>query len=113
MSITVFIFFFFFSSRRRHTRYIGDWSSDVCSSDLCSCRTTSARLRPGRRRPTRARPGRATVDGRAARRSAATPSEKIGRAAWRERVEGWEVAGGVKKKKEQARKTATGSLVAA
>src|SRR5437762_4471605 len=29
-----FLFFFFFSSRRRHTRYIGDWSSDVCSSDL-------------------------------------------------------------------------------
>src|SRR5437879_9946776 len=30
-----FVFlFFFFSSRRRHTRYIGDWSSDVCSSDL-------------------------------------------------------------------------------
>src|SRR5437763_11471527 len=26
----------FFSSRRRHTRYIGDWSSDVCSSDLIS-----------------------------------------------------------------------------
>src|ERR1017187_2663995 len=26
--------FIFFSSRRRHTRYIGDWSSDVCSSDL-------------------------------------------------------------------------------
>src|SRR5437764_13556567 len=26
--------FFFFSSRRRHTRYIDDWSSDVCSSDL-------------------------------------------------------------------------------
>src|SRR5437762_5095229 len=25
---------FFFSSRRRHTRYIGDWSSDVWSSDL-------------------------------------------------------------------------------
>src|SRR5437762_11256854 len=31
-----YIFFFFFSSRRRHTRYIGDWSSDVCSSDLRS-----------------------------------------------------------------------------
>src|SRR5437762_4660924 len=30
----VIYFFFFFSSRRRHTRYIGDWSSDVCSSDL-------------------------------------------------------------------------------
>src|SRR5437762_7937698 len=30
--------FFFFSSRRRHTRYIGDWSSDVCSSDLAGAR---------------------------------------------------------------------------
>src|SRR6266487_5151075 len=29
-----FLFFFFFSSRRRHTRWTGDWSSDVCSSDL-------------------------------------------------------------------------------
>src|SRR6266487_6311973 len=28
------VFFFFFSSRRRHTRWTGDWSSDVCSSDL-------------------------------------------------------------------------------
>src|SRR5258705_1880591 len=27
---------FFFSSRRRHTRCLSDWSSDVCSSDL-SC----------------------------------------------------------------------------
>src|SRR5437763_12274615 len=25
---------YFCSSRIRHTRYIGDWSSDVCSSDL-------------------------------------------------------------------------------
>src|SRR5262249_57718371 len=24
----------FFSSRRRHTRLVSDWSSDVCSSDL-------------------------------------------------------------------------------
>src|SRR5437764_9695561 len=30
------VYFFFFSSRRRHTRYIGDWSSDVCSSDLAA-----------------------------------------------------------------------------
>src|SRR5437016_11932651 len=28
------LFFFFFSSRRRHTRLVSDWSSDVCSSDL-------------------------------------------------------------------------------
>src|SRR5438045_8193241 len=27
---------FFFSSRRRHTRCLSDWSSDVCSSDLAS-----------------------------------------------------------------------------
>src|SRR5690348_18466848 len=32
---------FFFPSRRRHTRWTGDWSSDVCSSDL----QTSAALR--------------------------------------------------------------------
>src|SRR5438876_8980029 len=30
----LFVYFFFFSSRRRHTRWTGDWSSDVCSSDL-------------------------------------------------------------------------------
>src|SRR5438034_6879379 len=31
----LFLFvFFFFSSRRRHTRSLCDWSSDVCSSDL-------------------------------------------------------------------------------
>src|SRR5471030_1522736 len=28
--------FFFFSSRRRHTRCLSDWSSDVCSSDLAN-----------------------------------------------------------------------------
>src|SRR5438046_5389328 len=27
-------FLFFFSSRRRHTRLVSDWSSDVCYSDL-------------------------------------------------------------------------------
>src|SRR5690348_12387001 len=34
MTIVVHVLFFFFSSRRRHTRWTGDWSSDVCSSDL-------------------------------------------------------------------------------
>src|SRR5437763_13400498 len=38
------IIFFFFSSRRRHTRYIGDWSSDVCSSDLPSLAGLGAEL---------------------------------------------------------------------
>src|SRR5262249_59041581 len=30
----LYVLFFFFSSRRRHTRLVSDWSSDVCSSDL-------------------------------------------------------------------------------
>src|SRR5215204_34774 len=34
MLIGEFFCLFFFSSRRRHTRSLGDWSSDVCSSDL-------------------------------------------------------------------------------
>src|SRR5437763_2867997 len=48
-----YFFFFFFSSRRRHTRYIGDWSSDVCSSDLDLLRKAPNRRRSrscGRRR---------------------------------------------------------------
>src|SRR5690348_1835498 len=32
--VSCLVFLFFFSSRRRHTRWTGDWSSDVCSSDL-------------------------------------------------------------------------------
>src|SRR5947199_292326 len=31
--LPVTLFAFFFSSRRRHTRCLSDWSSDVCSSD--------------------------------------------------------------------------------
>src|SRR5438132_8935455 len=33
---------FFFSSRRRHTRSLCDWSSDVCSSDLVDKRAVRA-----------------------------------------------------------------------
>src|SRR5947207_5836814 len=33
---------FFFSSRRRHTRSLCDWSSDVCSSDLIAARLGDA-----------------------------------------------------------------------
>src|SRR5437879_12737257 len=41
--------FFFFSSRRRHTRYIGDWSSDVCSSDLIARPEVAHRVHDGTR----------------------------------------------------------------
>src|SRR5205814_8838270 len=33
---TLLFLSFFFSSRRRHTRCLSDWSSDVCSSDLAA-----------------------------------------------------------------------------
>src|SRR5258705_818039 len=36
--------FFFFSSRRRHTRCLSDWSSDVCSSDLVIIREADIRV---------------------------------------------------------------------
>src|SRR5262245_62494897 len=94
--LSYFILCFFFSSRRRHTRCLSDWSSDVCSSDLpapaappsvrpaaalraprlCETRTRAAlsRIR-ARGRPTRSpRPDRRT----AVRR-------QIGRASCRER----------------------------
>src|SRR5690348_17724503 len=64
----MFVFFFFFSSRRRHTRWTGDWSSDVCSSDLgrscsgrgrCTCAGgPSARCCGHRCRRSRCRPWR-------------------------------------------------------
>src|SRR6266487_5838484 len=37
---------FFFSSRRRHTRWTGDWSSDVCSSDLLDPERSQSRSSP-------------------------------------------------------------------
>src|SRR5205814_3249467 len=36
----------FFSSRRRHTRCLSDWSSDVCSSDLVGDTLTPAQTAP-------------------------------------------------------------------
>src|SRR5690349_22339845 len=43
-----FVFFFFFSSRRRHTRSLRDWSSDVCSSDLF-CESVAGLIPPANR----------------------------------------------------------------
>src|SRR6266403_5515103 len=59
--------FFFFSSRRRHTRSLRDWSSDVCSSDLA-----------GVRRGAQPRAARA---GGSQRRSHQAPAAAAGRAA--------------------------------
>src|SRR5262249_60082086 len=61
-------YFFVVESKRRHTRLVSDWSSDVCSSDLrarpsgrtsctpCSRRTARCWARPTRRCPCRTRP---------------------------------------------------------
>src|SRR5438034_166751 len=73
---------FFFSSRRRHTRSLCDWSSDVCSSDLAAALLSAAddrRAAIGRRRVA----GGAGARCRAAR---AGRSREIGRASCRERV---------------------------
>src|SRR5438046_10235615 len=75
--------FFFFSSRRRHTRLVSDWSSDVCSSDLRDARS----LLQG--------------EGRAVAGGGAAPARQIGRASCRER--GVDLGGRriIKKKKKQ------------
>src|SRR5262249_58950144 len=43
------LLFFFFSSRRRHTRLVSDWSSDVCSSDLARINRPARLNRPASR----------------------------------------------------------------
>src|SRR5258706_11784779 len=54
---------FFFTSRRRHTRLVSDWSSDVCSSDLTRREIvgTSPTLRRVLDVATQAAPSSATV----------------------------------------------------
>src|SRR5262245_65390449 len=45
LTMALFLSRFFFSSRRRHTRCLSDWSSDVCSSDLAHQRLSEVALR--------------------------------------------------------------------
>src|SRR5947207_14670977 len=101
----MFVLFFFFSSRRRHTRSLCDWSSDVCSSDL------GVRNRPGKVAGPLGRQAHEAVVAHAvitaleleylvaARVSARQP--QIGRASCRERVEISVGAVSLKKKKRK------------
>src|SRR5262249_57438576 len=74
------LFLFFFSSRRRHTRLVSDWSSDVCSSDLASA------SRPHQRREDRGRlarvPQRRTQSPGGRLRSEERRVGKEGRSRW-------------------------------
>src|SRR5438034_8670620 len=103
----VCFFSFFFSSRRRHTRSLCDWSSDVCSSDLKPAtdhrRPSGAFDGRGLRRLVDSTPPKHTSDvgGGGAERTAGGRSctAEIGRASCRERVEIVGVAVALEKKR--------------
>src|SRR5438034_10507154 len=61
MSSMRWIIFFFFSSRRRHTRSLCDWNSDVCSSDLAGSRGCGTHEVPADARRTVAEALRAAI----------------------------------------------------
>src|SRR5437879_11241786 len=87
----MFCCIFFFSSRRRHTRYIGYWSSDVCSSDLTVVRLASiphgtVALFQGTAVTANGGPNIA-IKGIKPFGIGGPPTQKIGRASCRERVE--------------------------
>src|SRR5438876_1480093 len=96
---TFYVFFFFFSSRRRHTRWTGDWSSDVCSSDLDQIVAEShgnplALLELPRTWKAAELAGGYGIPG---------SQREIGRASCRERGESWGGGGAVKKKRKKSR----------
>src|SRR5262245_65745302 len=84
----IFCFFFFFSSRRRHTRCLSDWSSDVCSSDLQGGykRKTTARGASVRSRPCKCSRGGAQGGGPlpGGRARARSEERRVGK-EWRSR----------------------------
>src|SRR5262249_61819688 len=88
---------FFFSSRRRHTRLVSDWSSDVCSSDLLSREPLGVREKYGLNRAETAEFGRSCL----LARRLLEQGVQIGRASCRERVEVSGGGGSLKKKKEE------------
>src|SRR5437879_13808940 len=79
---------FLFTSRRRETRYIGDWSTGVCSSDLeCVVSEEAWKARERRREKVeRVSSVRAPMIGRIGLAELAEGRFKIGRASCRERV---------------------------
>src|SRR5690349_22002342 len=84
-----FFFFFFFSSRRRHTRSLRDWSSDVCSSDLFLVMHLGPVVSRREEALSRLTPGPRFVKlntDALLRMDPSSRADKIGRASCRERV---------------------------
>src|SRR5437899_4724797 len=101
------VFYFFFSSRRRHTRCLSDWSSDVCSSDLIDLAagdwTIELQTLMGApecflRLRTEGGYGLTHIGSLQKRDGAAFSGQEIGRASCRERVEVTEGGGAMKRK---------------
>src|SRR5947199_10475158 len=97
LSLFEVLSFFFFSSRRRHTRCLSDWSSDVCSSDLIPTDPFTGRNDTWKTDtedvPISDQAGPGLVD--------VHSGSEIGRASCRERVEILVGAGSSKKKKKR------------
>src|SRR5262245_62189347 len=117
LSVLVIRLIFFFSSRRRHTRCLSDWSSDVCSSDLeptgSSARSAGWSSTARATRAVGERLNEVVLERRrdeidhvvhAHRRErldlddVACERKQIGRASWRERGGRWGGRGTAKKK---------------
>src|SRR5438874_12221263 len=94
---------FFFSSRRRHTRSLRDWSSDVCSSDLALGRSDRGdREERGEEEFHREASGEKGGGMRPPRTGSEVGrmrAREIGRASCRERVWGWVGAVSLEKKR--------------
>src|SRR5690348_18055576 len=103
---------FFFSSRRRHTRWTGDWSSDVCSSDLDKNMEVGNSLLiqtfTSDINATANWPNRLQVELCSHRvwdvNNQCPSSIEIGRASCRERVESWVGASGLWRKRRRHRR---------
>src|SRR5262245_66224712 len=90
--------FFFFSSRRRHTRCLSDWSSDVCSSDLPVVARERVSIPVDERVRVSTRPSnRRAPESTPMRPPSRLWPNQIGRASCRERVSRQEVYVSVKK----------------
>src|SRR5436190_16478694 len=89
---------FFFSSRRRHTRSLCDWSSDLCSSDLDAASLKVEKGLNGLK-------ATFTVSSGTTQSTTVSPTQargtllELGRASCRERAKLWVAAASVRHKK--------------